>query len=100
MPDPKRPWLKHSHPMVREDDRRQARERRRDAFIANVLKEDLGGKVTEAEWAMLQIAADLKLQVDALTWRQRTKAAGRKLQMDLVRVLGRLRSRRKPRMDQ
>ena len=56
-----------------------------------------GGVATPTR--ILLIAADLKIQVDALTWKQRTSGIGRSLQRDLVRVLGRLHAKRHPRYD-
>src|SRR5713101_8123191 len=42
----------------REDDGRLTRERRMRSWVHRVLKEDLGEKVTEAEWTLLWLAAE------------------------------------------
>ncbi len=52
------PMMWRSPSIRREDDGRLMRERRMRSWVHRVLKEDLGEKVTEAEWTLLWLAAE------------------------------------------
>jgi hypothetical protein len=78
-------------PIRRENDGRQAKERRMRSWVHRVLKEDLGDKVTEAEWTLLWLAAETKVRFDGMTAKQRHGKTGMRLQMHLVKIIGGLR---------
>jgi hypothetical protein len=75
----------------REDDGRLARERRMRSWVHRVLKEDLGEKVTEAEWTLLWLAAETKIALDGMSPKQRLGKTSMRLQMHLAKILGGLR---------
>ena len=60
---------------------RLAKERRMRSSVHRVLKEDLGEKVTEAEWTLLWLAAETKVRLDGMTAKQRHRKTGMRLQM-------------------
>ena len=78
-------------PIRREDDGRLAKERRMRSWVHRVLKEDLGEKVTEAEWTLLWLAAETKIALDGMRPKQRHGKTGMRLQMHLVKIVGGLR---------
>ena len=75
----------------REDDGRLAKERRMRSWVRRVLKEDLGEKVTEAEWTLLWLAAETKIALDGMSPKQRHGKTGMRLQMHPVKIVGGLR---------
>ena len=78
-------------PIRREDDGRLTNERRMRSWVHRVLKEDLGEKVTEAEWTLLWLAAETKIALDGMRPKQRHGKTGMRLQMHLVKIVGGLR---------
>ncbi len=61
------------------------------SWVHRVLKEDLGEKVTEAEWTLLWLAAETKIALDGMRPKQRHGQTSMRLQMHLVKIVGGLR---------
>ena len=61
------------------------------SWVHRVLKEDLGEKVTEAEWTLLWLAAETKIALDGMGPKQRHGKTGMRLQMHPAKILGGLR---------
>jgi hypothetical protein len=81
-----------AQPITREDDKRQAHVRRAKRWIETFVTEDLEtDTITVGEYELLKQAADLKLEIDGMTRKERLSGKGREMAKDLAGLILNLR---------
>jgi hypothetical protein len=81
------------HPIVREDDGRRAYAVRMRTWIDNFMEHDMNGaeEVGPGEYALLKMAAELHLALEAMPRKARLKGKGREMSRELAGLIMNLR---------